>query len=195
MATVAGLATRWHLGENPRGVAEAVAPGGQDRLVAGRDRLLVRAGGFGEVDTGPTPTDRAKKGSKHHVMVDATGIPLSANVSAANVHDVQRLLWTAVTCPLSDYGQEDHLPQRLLGDRAYHSQDHEAILYWMGIEPVFARRGQPHGSGLGKQRYVVERTIAALHQNRRLKIRYENRSELHQAFLTLACIKICYYRL
>jgi hypothetical protein len=30
-----------------------------------------------------------------------------------------------------------------------------------------------------------------VHQNRRLRIRYERRPELHQAFLTLALIKIC----
>jgi len=65
----------------------------------------------------------------------------------------------------------------------------------MGIEPVFAHRGTPHGSGLGRVRYVVERTIANIHQNRRLKIRYERRSDIHQAFLTLACIKLCWYRL
>jgi hypothetical protein len=42
---------------------------------------------------------------------------------------------------------------------------------------------------------VVEQTIAAVHQNRRLKVRYEKRSDIHQAFLTLACIKICCNRL
>ena len=42
---------------------------------------------------------------------------------------------------------------------------------------------------------MVERTIAAVHQNRRLKIRYEKRSDIHQAFLTLACVKLCWYRL
>jgi hypothetical protein len=72
---------------------------------------------------------------------------------------------------------------------------HEEILRWLGIEAVFAKRGSEHGSGLGKDRYVVERTIAALHQNRRLKVRYEKRSDIHYAFLTLACIKLCFYRL
>jgi len=41
----------------------------------------------------------------------------------------------------------------------------------------------------------VEQTIAALHQNRRLKVRYEKRSDIHLAFFTLACIKVCWYRL
>lgn len=51
-----------------------------------------------------------------------------------------------------------------------------------------------HGSGLGKTRWVVERTIAWLHSFRRLKIRYE-RHAIHEAFLSLACSLICWSRL
>jgi transposase len=128
-------------------------------------------------------------------MVDRNGVPLASRVSAANRPDVCLLLAAVAACPLPGYGDPGRTPVELLGDRAYASAAHEAVLRWMGIEPVFARRGQPHGSGLGKDRYVVERTIAAVHQNRRLKVRYERRSDVHQAFLTLACIKVCWYRL
>ena len=116
-------------------------------------------------------------------------------MSAANVHDVTMLLATVVACPLADYGEPGRVPAELYADRAYDSDGHEGLLRWVGVKPRFAQRGEPHGSGLGKVRYVVERTIAAIHQNRRLKVRYERRSDLHQAFLTLACIKICWYRL
>jgi hypothetical protein len=128
-------------------------------------------------------------------MVDGKGIPLACRVSAANVHDVKRLLPTVVACPYSRRGTPERRPRRLYGDRAYGSAAHEAILRWMGIEPVLAHRNTEHGSGLGKVRYVVERTIANVHQNRRLKVRYERRSDIHLAFLTLACIKICWNRL
>jgi hypothetical protein len=128
-------------------------------------------------------------------MVDANGIPLSSSLSAANVHDVTKLVRTVASCPLVGYGERGRLPRRLYADRAYDSEAHERLLRWAGIEPVFAQRGEPHGSGLGRYRYVVEQTLAAVHQNRRLKIRYEKRPELHQAFLTLACAKICWYRL
>lgn len=117
-------------------------------------------------------------------MVDRNGVPLACRVSAANRPDICLLLATVVACPLAGYG-----------DRGYDSQMHEERLRWMGVEPVFAQRGEPRGSGLGKHRYVVEQTIAAVHQNRRLKVRYERRSDIHQAFLTLACIKVCWYRL
>jgi hypothetical protein len=128
-------------------------------------------------------------------MVDRAGVPLACRVSAANAHDVTMLLATVAACPLPGYGRAGRLPEELLGDRAYRSAGHEAVLRWMGVAPAFARPGAPHGSGLGKHRYVVERTIAAVHQNRRLKVRYERRSDIHQAFLTLACIKVCWYRL
>jgi hypothetical protein len=128
-------------------------------------------------------------------MVDGAGVPLACVVSAANDHDVTALLPTALAVPLRLIGEEDRLPARLLGDQAYDSEGHESILRWLGVEPVFAQRGREHGSGLGKERYVVEQTIAAVHQNRRLKVRYEKRSDIHLAFLTLACIKVCFYRL
>ena len=37
--------------------------------------------------TGPNPTDRGKPGSKYHLLADRHGIPLAADVSAANTHD------------------------------------------------------------------------------------------------------------
>jgi hypothetical protein len=58
-----------------------------------------------------------------------------------------------------------------------------------GIRPYIARRGEPHGSGLGTYRWVVERTIAWYHGMKRLRIRWERRDDIHEAFLALAsCI-------
>jgi transposase len=54
------------------------------------------------------------------------------------------------------------------------------------IRPVIARRGTSHGSGLGRWRWPVERTLAWLHQFRRLRVRWERRADIHQGFLKLA---------
>jgi transposase len=52
-------------------------------------------------------------------------------------------------------------------------------LVWdLGVKPVIARRGAEHGSGLGTQRWVVERAFAHLHWFRRLRIRWEIRGAL-----------------
>ena len=49
-----------------------------------------------------------------------------------------------------------------------------------GLGALLARRGQAHGSGLGIYRWVVERTLAWLHQFRRLRVRWERRAEIHE---------------
>jgi hypothetical protein len=129
--------------------------------------------------------------------VDGNGIPLNCGVSAANAHDVTQLILLVATMKLVILRRngEQKFPTRVLGDRAYDSEPHREILRFLGIDPVLAKRNTEHGSGLGTERYVVEQTIAAIHQNRRLKVRYEKRSDIHQAFLTLDCIKVCCNRL
>ena len=59
------------------------------------------------------------------------------------------------------------------------------------MKPIIARRKTENGSGLGTERWVVERTFAWLHNLRRLRIRYERRSELHLAFMQLGCAVVC----
>lgn len=88
-------------------------------------------------------------------------------------------------------GRPRRRPQRVQGDRAYHSRFHSEALIARGIEPVLARRNTEHGSGLGVYRWVVERTNAWWHQFRRLRVRYERRADIHEAFLLLGCIVIC----
>ena len=103
-----------------------------------------------------------------------------------------RLLPVVLTVPLG-LGPTPWPPE-LLADRNYDSDPHRALLRQLGIEPCIGRRIGAD-SKRRSQRYVVEQTIAAVHQNRRLKIRYEKRSDLHHALLTIACIKVCWYRL
>ena len=42
---------------------------------------------LGGSDTGKNPTDRAKLGSKIHILVDQRGAPLAIDISGANQHD------------------------------------------------------------------------------------------------------------
>jgi len=89
-------------------------------------------------------------------------------------------------------GRPRQRPDRVQGDRAYDSQPHRQQLILRHIQPVLARRRTANGSGLGKTRWVVERSHSWLHQNRRLRVRFERRADIHEAFLTLGCIKICH---
>jgi len=56
-------------------------------------------------DTGPNPTERSKSGSKHHVMTDAQGLPLSATVTAANVPEVTQVFQVLTAMPPSGASQ------------------------------------------------------------------------------------------
>ncbi len=146
--------------------------------------------------TGPNPTDRRKPGSKHHLITDAQGIPLAIILTGANRHDVTQLLPLVEAIPpiRGKRGRPRRRPDRVQGDRAYHSEPHRRALRSLRIEPVLAQRFTEHGSGLGVHRWVVERTLAWLHQFRRLRIRYERRADIHEAFLSLGCSLICLRR-
>jgi hypothetical protein len=52
-------------------------------------------------------------------------------------------------------------------------------------------RNREHGSGLGKLRWFVERTISWLHGLGRLRRRLDRLTDIHEAFLRLACSLIC----
>jgi hypothetical protein len=42
--------------------------------------------------TGPSPVDRARICSKHHLLVDAAGVPLAVALTGGNRNDVTQLL-------------------------------------------------------------------------------------------------------
>jgi len=70
---------------------------------------------------GPSPVDRARPGSKHHVLTEGAGIPLSTSLTGGNRNDVTQLL------PLIDKippvrGRPRRRPDELYADRAY---DHD----------------------------------------------------------------------
>ncbi len=144
--------------------------------------------------SGPNPTDRRKPGSKHHVITDANGIPLAITLTGANAHDVTQLLplVDAIPAVRGKRGRPRKRPDCVQGDRAYDSDPHRRQLRRRRIKPILARRNTDHGSGLGVYRWVVERTISWLHQNRRLRIRYERRADIHEALLSIGCILICW---
>lgn len=146
---------------------------------------------------GPSPVDRGRPGSKHHLIVDANGIPLQVTVTGGNRNDVTQLL------PLVDAippirglrGRPRRKPRELFADRGYDHDKYRRQLRARGITPRIARRGTSHGSGLGRHRWVVERGFAWLHAYKRLHTRWERRADLHLGLLQLACVLICHRQL
>ena len=156
------------------------------------DSSFARALGGGE-DTGPNPTDRGRKGSKHHAVVDAQGIPLAAEVTAANVPDVKELLEVvdAIEPVAGKVGRPKQRPEKLYADRAYDSEPHREELRERSIDPQVARRRTEHGSGLGVFRWVVERFFSWLHRYQKLRLRTDWYTANHHGLLKLACSLIC----
>ena len=115
-------------------------------------------------------------------------------LTAANVNDVTQLqpLVQAIPPVRGKPGRPRQRPQAVQGDRGYDSEPLRRWLRRLGIRPVLAERNTEHGSGLGKTRWVVERTLSWLHQFRRLRVRWERRPDIHQAFLAMGCIVICW---
>jgi transposase len=194
LASFTAVAAGGDMAKNPREVADTAQQRRQDRPVSGRCGQFLCPRCIRREKTGPNPTDRRKAGSKHHLITDAQGVPLATIVTAANRHDLTQLLPLVDAIPdiAGKVGRPRCKPDTLLGDRGYDSNPHRDQLRQRSIEPVIARRRTGHGSGLGVFRWVVERTISWLHQFRRLKIRYERRPEIHQAFLNLGCSLICW---
>lgn len=174
---------------------DASPPGKPDRLVASCGRFVLRSCCARRKKTGPNPTDRRKSGSKHHLASDGNGIPLATTLTGANAHDVTQLmpLVDAIPSVAGEAGKPRRRPRRVQGDRAYDSEPHRQKLRNLGMTPVLARRNTEHGSGLGIYRWVIERSISWLHQFRRLRVRYERRDDIHEAFMLLGCIVICGY--
>jgi transposase len=169
---------------------------GADRIDWSRaavDSSSVRALGGGE-KTGPNPTDRSKPGSKHHVITDGGGIPLATTLTGANAADVGQLIPLVDRIPpiRGKPGRPRRRPDRLYADRAYHSEPHSDQLRARGIDPQIARRRTPHGSGLGRYRWVVERTLSWFHRPRKLRLRTEWRNDIHEALMSLCCSLICW---
>jgi transposase len=92
-------------------------------------------------------------------------------------------------------GRPRRRPGRVIADRGYDHDKYRRELRRRAIAADIARRRTPHGSGLGRARWVVERTFAWLHHFKRLLVRYDRRHEIHEAFLSLGCCLLCFRRL
>jgi hypothetical protein len=91
LAQAAGVARSRGVGAAARGIARPPGRGRPGRLVEGVLGLGERARPRGGKKTGPNPTDRGKRGSKRHLVVDRRGVPLAVIHTAANVHDSKAL--------------------------------------------------------------------------------------------------------
>ena len=139
--------------------------------------------------TGPNPTDRAKSGTKRHILADGRGVPLGLTISGANVPDMRMAMptidWAAADAP----GPEKGRPENCCLDKGYDYKVVDDGLRRRGIVGHTRRRGEPPLLGWYKgrpRRWVVERTNSWHNRFRGLLIRWERKGENYLALLQLA---------
>ena len=117
------------------------------------------------------------------MISDARGTPLAGSLTGGNRHDVTQLipLTDAVPPVRGKRGRPRFRPEALYADRAYDHDKYRHLLHLRHITPMIASRGPEHGSGLGADRWVIERSLGWLHWPRRLRIRWERRADIHDS--------------
>jgi len=151
-------------------------------------------------ETGPSPVDRSKRGSKLHILVDQRGAPLSVQVTGANIHDK----WLAddvimsLVVPRPD---PDTVEQHMCLDRGYDYADVHAFVelarYVAHIKHR-RRRGEPEledcpipgETQYPARRWVVERTLGWLTKRRSLRVRWCKKADNWLAFIQFAIAHI-----
>src|SRR5262245_4316856 len=140
--------------------------------------------------TGPNPTDRAKSGTKRHILTDGGGVPIAITITGANTPDmegIRELLDARIVWPAA--GTEQHLCL----DKGYD--------YVVVERAVRQRRFQPHirpggeeqracRRGTRARRWVVERTHSWFNRYRKLLIRWEKKPQNYLALVQFAAVLI-----
>lgn len=133
---------------------------------------------------GKNPTDRAKRGIKHVVIVDRKEAPLYVNVVPANRHD------SKVTDTVLSQMRRSKNIRILTGDSAFDVNKIRKQCKSMNIALIAAtnpRRKANQHKFTPPCRWIIERTFGWLSWYRGLKICWSKTYEAQLAFLELAC--------
>ena len=126
-------------------------------------------------------------------IADASGFPVAAHIESASPHEVKLVEETI------DSGFTEYAPNKLIGDKAYDSDDlDQRLLADRNIEMV-----APHRKGRKKpktqdgrklrpyrRRWKVERFFAWLQNFRRIVVRYEYHADNFLGMVQLGCSMI-----
>lgn len=153
---------------------------------------------LGGEQTGPNPTDRAKRGTKRSLLVEARGVPLSIEVGPAQRHDAKMLAATldGVVVERPEASEEDE--QHLTLDKGYAGEPAQEIGQQRGYQvhvpdKVNAKKKRKRKGGRRKaRRWVVEVTHSWLNRFRRLLVRWEKKKANYLSMLYFACAIICW---
>jgi putative transposase len=148
---------------------------------------------------GPNPTDRAKMGTKKHVLVEQEGGPLGLVVEAANVND-HKLLEPTIEAIVIERPDPAEVVQHLCLDKAYDNKASTGVCEQASYLAHVRRIGEEKLDDAGEKthparRWVSERTIAWLQKCRAILVRYDKKSENYEGLVQLACALLWFRRL
>lgn len=143
---------------------------------------------LGGENTGPSPVDRGKKGTKRSVLSDQRGAPLSVVVTGANTNDKTIALETVDGIVLPRPEKVVYRLHHLCLDKGYDYDDvidgvseRDYILHLKKIreETPAVDGGKKHPA----RRWVVERTHSWHNRFRRLLVRWEKKNTHYEALI------------
>ncbi len=134
---------------------------------------------------------------KKSLLVEGDGGPLAVAIAGANVPDATLLDETIRAVVLERPAPEPEHPQHLCLDKGYDNEAGWGACVDHAYEPHIAlirdeRPARPKRHPA--RRWVVERTIAWLHQCRGLLIRWEKEGKNYLGLLKLACALLWFRR-
>lgn len=156
---------------------------------------------LGGEKTGPNPTDLGKSGTKRHLLIDGSGVPLSVHLSAANRHDLKSLSELLKDGRLAKRKEPTSgEPQHLCLDKAYDAEEADELLDELDYIGHIKRQGEEEDEpGVGEpvhpaRRWKVERSISWLNNMRKLRTRWEKKAANYQGLWLLAIALLIYRR-
>jgi putative transposase len=167
------------------------------------DSVIVPAP-LGGGKTGKNPTDRAKSGTKRHVLTDRRGVPLAVTLSGAHEVDKKYVVPTLQAQVVRRPLRAVLTPTQLFhfaADKSYDDPDVRRTLRRRGyvVHIAYKRhRGEPKTEPVQKgrrhpaRRWVVERTNSWHNRFRSLKLRWERKPENYLALVQFACVLIIF---
>jgi putative transposase len=161
------------------------------------DGAMTKAPLGGEA-TGPNPTDRAKRGTKRSLLVEAKGVALAIEVGPANRHEVKLLAATLDGVMMARPQPSEEAKQNLCMDKGYAGEPSQEVAEARGYEvhvpdKVNAKQKRQRKGGRRKaRRWVVEVAHSWMNRFRRLLVRWEKKKANYLSMLYFACAIICW---
>jgi len=146
---------------------------------------------------GESPVDRAKRGTKRSLLVEASGVPVGLAVAGANKNDFKLVAETLQSLPVPRPQPLAEAPQHLCLDKGYDYGEVRAAATACGFVAHIRSRGEDTEAkapqpGQQARRWVVERTHAWMNRFRSLMTRWAKKAENYLGLLHFVCGLIAY---